>query len=443
MTSSRSLRLLSVSLVGAAAFLLLAPAAATAQSRAVVLEFGGGRNGAQARRAVVAALDGVVEIVPLESVEAAARAQRVDLATPEGAGAAARAAGAELVISGEVTGRARRARTRLVVRDVSGRELASRQAGPPFGRPAQRALGDEAITMVQEAQNALARSSGGSTSAGGDTGGDTGDTNADDDADGDADDDDADDDDADDDDAEDSDRTPGAAPLFRALAGLDVRTRSAEVATDDGGTRGYDAGVYPELMIALELRPLAHVDGIASGLLLSVEAAHSLGLSSQLEGVAETFGSSSLRIGGALGWLIPFADGAVALGPVLGGGLESFAIDANGVFASTRYTYFRMGLAGRIVIAEDLLALGVSAGYRLVFGVGDIATAFGETGSAYGLDVQAELGGALDLGFAYALRVGYQSYGLSFEGGPGSIAQGVDGSDSALRIQLLVGWQFN
>jgi len=439
MTSSRSLHLLSVSLLGAAALLLLAPAAASAQGRAVVLEFGGGRNGAQARRAVVAALDGVVEIVPLESVEAAARTQRVDLATPEGAGAAARAAGAELVISGEVSGRARRARTRLVVRDVSGRELASRQAGPPFGRPAQRALGDEAITMVQEAQNALARSGGGTTSAGNDSSGNTGETDADDNPE----EEEANEEDDDDADADDSDRTPGAAPLFRALAGLDVRTRSANVATDDGGSRGYDAGVYPELMIALELRPLAHVDGIASGLLLSVEAAHSLGLSSELEGVAEAFGSSSLRVGGALGWLIPFADGAVALGPVLGGGLERFAIDDNGVFASASYTYFRMGLAARIVIAEDLLALGVSAGYRLVFGVGDLATAFGETGSAYGLDVQAELGGALDMGFAYALRVGYQSYGLAFEGGPGSIAQGVDGSDSALRIQLLVGWQFN
>lgn len=432
MPSPRPLRIVIAVILGAALALSFAPTFAAAQGRAVVLEFGGGRNGAQARRAVVASLDGVIEVIPLETVEQAARTQHVDLSSAEGAGAAARAAGADLVISGSVSGRGARARTRLVVRDTAGRELASRRAGPPFGRQAQSALGDQAITMVQEAQNALARSGGGASADGGRDGGggayasDTGEPGGD---------------GEDEEEGEAGDRTPGAAPLLRALVGLDARTRSAEVTLDDRGTRGYSAGLYPELMLAVELRPLAHSKGAVSGLFLGIEAAHSVGLSSALEGMTDTLGSSSLRFAGAIGWLVPFADGAVAIGPVLGGGIDGFTLDANTVFASSSYGYLRFGLGARIVLAGDALALGLSAGYRLVLGVGELAAAFGESATAYGLDVRAELGGALDVGFAYALRAGYESYGLGFEGGPGTLGQGVDGSDSALRVQLLVGWQ--
>lgn len=434
MTSSRPLRVLTALLLGSALALLFAPALGAAQARAVVLEFGGGRNGAQARRAVVAALDGVVEIVQLEAVERAASAQHLDLTSADGAGAAAREAGADLVISGSVTGRGRSARTRLWVRDTSGRELASRRAGPPFGRPAQSALGDEAITMVQEAQNALGRTAGAGASTGTGGVGEGGDEYAEPPGDGEG---------GDGDEVDEGERTPGAAPLLRALVGLDARTRNAEVALVDGGTRGYNAGLFPELMLAVELRPLAHAEGVISGLVFGIELGHSAGLSSQVEGMTATLGSSSLRFTGTLGWLIPIGDGMVALGPVLGGGIDNFALDANTIFASSSYGHLRIGIAARIVLAGDALALGLAADYRLVLGIGDLAAAFGATGSAYGLDARAELGGALDLGFAYALRVGYESYGLSFDGGAGSIGEGVDGSDSALRVQLLVGWQFN
>ena len=87
------------------------------------------------------------------------------------------------------------------------------------------------------------------------------------------------------------------------------------------------------------------------------------------------------------------------------------------------------------------LALGVSAGYRLVLGTGDLAAAFGADGSAYGLDARAEVSGALAVGLSYALRLGYERNGLAFTGGAGALAEGTDGADSALRVQLLAGWQ--
>ncbi len=146
------------------------PSAAAAQSSAVVLEFEGGRDGAQARRAVVAGLEGAFPLVPLGDVEEAARTSGLDLTSPADAGRAAESAGAALVLSGAVTGRGRRARTTIVVRDVGGRDLAVREAGPPFGRPAQRALGEEALALVREAEMALApsRSARGSEPGGND-----------------------------------------------------------------------------------------------------------------------------------------------------------------------------------------------------------------------------------------------------------------------------------
>lgn len=413
------LALLGCSLVG----LTLAPSRAAAQTRVVVLEFGGGRYGAQARRAVVSALEGVVSIVPLERVEQAAQAQRADLATPAGAGAAARAEGAVLVVAGEVTGRERRARTRLVARDTAGRELASRTSGPPFGRPAQTALGAEAVAMVREAESALARETAAREAEARDAAreaqGPTAPT------------------------PDPAERThpAGAAPLFRALLGVDARTRSAAVTLTDGGTRGYSAGPFPELMVALELRPLARSGGAASGLCFGVEAARSVALSSTLDSARGALSTSSLRVAATAGWLFSLADGAVELGPALGGGLDAFTVDANVVFPSTSYAYLRGGLAARFVLLGDALALGVSAGYRLVLGTGDLATAFGADGSAYGLDARAEASGALAVGFSYALRLGYERHGLAFTGGAGTLAEGTDGADSALRVQLLAGWQ--
>jgi hypothetical protein len=425
------LRLLRIPALACLATLLL-PAIAAAQTSVVVLEFGGGREGAQARRAVVAGLEGAYTLVPLDDVEEAARSGGLDLATPEGAGRAAESAGAALVVGGGLTGQGRRVRTTLVVRDIEGHELATRETGAPFGRPAQRALGEAALELVREAEAALARLRSAQRGPAPDAGSDaaiaptvdaepTTDTDA---ATGD-----------------DGDTVPGAVPFFRALVGVDLRTRVAEIATADRGSRGYDGGLYPEAMVALELRPLARAGGIASGLVLGLEGAHSVGLSSEVIGGSGTLSSSSLRAAGQVAWLFATRDAVFAAGPVLGGGYDAFTLAENAVFASSGYGYARAGVAARLAIAGDALSLAVAAGYRLVFGVGELATAFGADGSAWGFDARAELAGALGFGLSWAARFGYERYGLSFEGGAGTLGEGVDGSDAALRTQLLVGWQ--
>ncbi len=194
-------------------------------------------------------------------------------------------------------------------------------------------------------------------------------------------------------------------------------------------------------MVALELRPFARLGGLASGLLVGLEGAHSVGLSSEIAGAGATLASASLRLAGQVGWLFATRDEVFAAGPVLGGGYDGFSLEANDVFASSGYAYARAGVAARVVLAGDALALGVGAGYRLTFGTGDLAAAFGTDGTAWGLDVRGELSGALGFGLSYAARVGYERYALAFEGGPGTLAEGRSGSDAALHLQLLVGWQ--
>jgi hypothetical protein len=410
---------------------MLLPALAAAQTSLVVLEFGGGREGAQARRAVVAGLEGSYSLVPLGDVQEAARTAGLDLATPEGAGRAAESTGAALLVGGGLTGQGRRVRTTLFVRDIAGRELATREAGSPFGRPAQRALGEAALALVREAEAELTRLRSEQRGPVRDAG-----VAAETDTPVEA----APPTDVEDDDEDDTETVPGAVPLFRALVGVDLRTRVASITTTDGGSRGYDGGLYPELMLAVELRPLARSGGIASGLVIGLEGGHSVGLASEVVGAMATFSSSSLRAAGQVAWLFATRDAVFAAGPVLGGGYDAFALEENTIFASSGYAYARAGGAARIAIAGDALSLGVAAGYRLVFGVGELATAFGTEGSAWGFDARAELAGALPFGLSWAARFGYERYGLSFTG-PGALGEGVDGSDAALRTQLLVGWQ--
>jgi hypothetical protein len=424
-------RLLRIPALACLATLFL-PVIAAAQTSVVVLEFGGGREGAQARRAVVAGLEGAYTLVPLGDVEEAARSGALDLATPQGAGRAAEAAGAALLVGGGLAGQGRRVRTTLVVRDNEGHELATREAGAPFGRPAQRALGEAALELVREAEAELARLRSAQRGPAPDAANAAAvappvDAVLPADAETDADD--------------EHDAVPGAVPFFRALVGVDLRTRVAEIATADRGSRGYNGGVYPELMLAVELRPLARAGGLASGLVVGLEGAHSVALSSEVIGASGTLSSSSLRAAGQVAWLFATRDAVFAAGPVLGGGYDGFTLAENAVLASSGYGYARAGVAARLAIAGDTLSLGVAAGYRLVFGVGELATAFGAEGSAWGFDARAELAGALAFGLSWAVRFGYERYGLSFEGGAGTLGEGVDGSDAALRTQVLVGWQ--
>jgi hypothetical protein len=434
-------------LVGLGAAFL--PAPAWAQTRAVVLEFAGGRDGAQARRAVVEGLAGVVTVVPLDDAEAAARQVRASLTTPAGLEAAARATGARVFVSGGVRGRARRARTTIRITDASGRELATAESGPPFGRIGQQAVGDDASRAMQRALARLVeeqepgrRGSGGRGTDGGGGGGDGGAggrggsrEDGDDGSGGDRDDEGG-------GARRDGSRrgsASGGPPLFRALAGLDLRTRAASLALADGGTRGYDAGLYPELMLALLLHPLASSEGIARGLYVALEGGRSVGLSSEVPGEAETIGSSSLRVHGAVGWAFDLG-GVLSLGPELGGGYEAFSLDENTVFASSAYGLLRLGAFVRVRVLDDVLGLGFSGGYRAVLGLGALGTAFGAGGGGSGFDVRVDLGGALDVGFSYALRVGYERVGLSFERATGTLGEALDGSDAAVRVQALVGW---
>lgn len=405
---------------------------ARAQTSAIVGPFGAGRDGAQARRAVTGALEGVVAVASRDAVTQAARDAHESPTSEAGLLAAARVLRVELVVTGMVIGRGGRARTTIIVTSAEGRELARTVVGPPFGRIGATAVGNAAITVVQEAQNELARQRQMTDSH----------------------------------QAwptpaplpppppDPSIRPTGAPPWVRVLAGVDIRTHDAWVFLTGGGTRAYSAGAYPELGASLEIHPLNGLGSAGAGLYVRGDGGVSVGLKSEDPsdpGVAVA--TTTWRLGGALGYLGLVADGIVGLGGSLGIGVDRFSIADNTIYPSTMFTFFRAGLDARFALVRDLFVLGVGGGYRVVLGTGGlddpcdpgappscIDTAFGVSASS-GYDVRVELSGALPIGFTWALRFAYERFDHTFSP-PGYLGSGDSGSDETLRFGAFGGWSF-
>jgi hypothetical protein len=200
------------------------------------------------------------------------------------------------------------------------------------------------------------------------------------------------------------------------------------------------------------VHPLTRGGGPLAGLFAQLTGALALGLSSVDERDPMNpdddveIGTSVLRWLLAAGYLHRL-DSGLALGGSLGFGVDSFSLDTNDIMASSSYSHLRLGVLGRLpVMEEDAydLAVQLDAGLRFVLGTGDLAPFFAESAGATGLDIMASIGGALDMGLAYALRLGFLHYFLSFEGdalSPANTAN--DGTDSAFILVVSAGWRLD
>lgn len=402
-----------------------AQAASAQQRTGVVLDFGG-RAGSQGRRAVVGALTGDVRLLPQSSVRSRADGLGADLDTPGGRAQVAEAMDLDLIVGGQVTGRGRRARTTIIIYDATGEEVARQEAGSPAG-PGRRRVGQAAREALQQALGTIDEREASDRQheiSAEERGGGYDDEGYE--------------------DEEEEEEEPGErapVPILEAMVGFGGRSRNATIDLEAGGAREYSipSFLFSELSARVLLHPLAKSGGIVSGLFGLVTFFHSIGLGSE-DAMGNAIGTSALRFSADVGLFAPL--GGVSFGGSLGLGYDAFLLDANDTMSSAQYTYLRPGLVFAVPFMDDTLGLQLDAGLRIGLGAGDLAPMFGTSASAFGFDLMASLGGALEMGFAYALRVGYVSYSLSFDGmGAMAANTATGGSDGYLVVTLNAGWQ--
>ena len=241
------------------------------------------------------------------------------------------------------------------------------------------------------------------------------------------------------------------APILNVLGGAGGRIRNIEVNVDDGAggtaTRTYESGLYLDIVFRLELRPLARHDTEAlRGLALEADADFGIGLETQTPGSTATLSTKAWRILGQVGYFHSF--GKPELGGLIGVGFDKLDLEDNGTFPSVRYLFLRLGPAFRYVFIERMLHLRVDAGFRWAFSYGELADTFGEA-TGFGFDAGVTVGGELDVGFSYALRVSTDFFKPQFGAFPGGTlpglpgaAQGRDGTDLSFNFHAMVGWAF-
>ncbi len=399
-----------------------------------VLEFSG-RRSAATRSAVVDGVSNDLELVAESDVETVAERLGADLATPQGIAAVATELGLSLVITGELSGSGRRARATIRIYDVEGTELGMREIAAVSGRRNQSEAEEagaqlvrDAISQVEQREaDRLAEQQAAADAA------------------------------RDRVQQEERERpretapppqqtTQRAHPFITLYGGITIRTRDAEITREALSAATY-SNAYPELTIAAELRPFA--DGALAGVIAQAELAYGLFLSSvdatnrdMTTGEATPIDSTtSYHFGLNAGYLLGL--GAIELGGTVGFGYDVFALSENTIMGSAKYPHLRIAPMVRIAIIPRLLEAQVDLALRLCFGTGDIATRYAANSSALGFEALAGVAGTLDFGLSYAIKFGYVGYSLSLDGMPQATQpQGIDGSESALRVMLLAGYSF-
>lgn len=251
---------------------------------------------------------------------------------------------------------------------------------------------------------------------------------------------------------------PPAAPddglaVFSAVVGAAVRNRDAAVQLGSGGERTYASGPYPEIAVALEVRPFANDTHLGRGLFLRGAFGHSLGLGSTREDPACESASppaecsvdtNFFRWAADLGWLLPLGD-AGELGVGFGVAYDGYHLADNVVLPTAEYLALRPLARARVRMLREALVLDLEVAYRAVLGVGELASSFGDRTTAHGVDAGIGIGGNLlpvaDLGLTWALRFDWVGYFLAFAGSANDVP-GTSGSESALRATFLIGWSF-
>jgi hypothetical protein len=241
------------------------------------------------------------------------------------------------------------------------------------------------------------------------------------------------------------------APHVLLLAGAGGRVRTVEIDIEDGaggtGTRKYESGVYLDIVFRLELRPFARnaAKGLR-GLALEADGAFGVGLETRPPGSSTPLDTKAWRVLGQLGYFHRFENGE--LGGLVGVGFDRLEIETNGTIPSIDYLFLRLGPAYRHFFIGRLLYLRVDGGFRWPFSYGQLEDAFGNT-KGFGFDAALMLGGELDVGFSYGARLSFEYFKPQFSGfsagvplEPPAAAEGRDATDLGINFHAMVGWAF-
>lgn len=469
---------------------LVAPVARaqTSPVRAIVLSFEGWRA-EQARAAVAAAIGREYTLVTEEEAIFAAARIGADVSTPEGMAAVVQHLAIDLVVGGSVAGTGRRSSTTIFVLDRNGNELATATAPGPAGRTtdgpiAAAALGacaralealrpspqpepqprpeprveptrpvepEPPMRSIEDIENERPGQSRQSRAERWDP---------------------------------ERDESRGGEragrwnqPLFRGLAQLDFRNRSALIRPVNAAAEpGNFADFYPQLGLVLETRPMAGSDDALRGLYGRLDFWFSAGINyySNLDEQPLPLQVFGVEVG--LGYAGTIAEAVELIGTV-GFGYDTYTLTLPAMpsdldLPSTAYPYIPITVQGRIrLLPSDVsdvdLHLEALVGPRIVLGGGGIAgtpetndyfqprsglacgtgmptaACNGDFGAVSGaaLNVQAGLGLIVNPGFSAALRFQYVNYFLGFSGGSGT-RQAASGTDESIHFQILAGWSF-
>jgi hypothetical protein len=435
---------------------------APAPLRTVVFPFEGPRRESRRARILVAqAVDGTLEVVGRDELRAAIDEFQIDIEREDAAMELATVVAAPIILVGEVTGRGGRATTTIIAVDANNEELGRREAGSPLSRrgrgeieAAAQELALEAgfvyeerrrqqLEAARQAEIEAARQAELDEELLDEMGVAEGEPGAD----------------GDDADGGEGPANPSLYPLVQVTGGLTFRNRTVDI--DRTGPTGtavlpvqYDVpGLFPELSLHIEVRPLNGQGAIPAGFVTWLDFAVALGLESETEPPdSEQLDTSAFRVEGGVGYLYPV--GIFQAGVNLGVGYDAFDLEENQILPSTEYTYLRIGLDGRLRLVDGIVEPRIFFGYRLVLGVNDELTdAFGSDTTATGLDVGAGVAGVIWEGLTYLVRFDYVRWNLSFDGVP-AVDRGVedpmdlmaprgrDGTDDGIRITAHLGWSF-
>lgn len=408
-------------------------------TRMVLYPFDGPRRTAlRARDVVEQAIGESVMLVSAEEIRAAIRDFEIDLDREDAHLELATVVAAPMVFMGEVT----RDGTELVVVDANGEPLGTRTAPSPRSPAGRQGIADAARELVVEASLMLEQRRAAQLEAArqaqveaarqaeidqelleemGVAG----------------------------DEEEALDDIP-RYPMLQALVGLTFRNRNVTIARE--GLMGqpavdaaYEIGLFPELTLRVEARPLVASGPIPGGFVLWFDGGIGFGVRTETEGPeSQELDTTVFHVEGGAGYLYPIDVFQVGVNVALG--FDAYQLAANDILPTTNYGYLRVGLDGRLTILRGAVEPRVFLGYRIVVGANDDFTdRFGSESTLGGLDVGAGVGGVMLGGLTYLLAFEYVRWNLSFSGDPaeeGVLTRGLDGSDDGIRIRLQAGWSF-
>jgi hypothetical protein len=437
--------------------LWLGAASVQAQKPKVVVMDYTGNDGAKARVQVVRGLRDKVTFETRSAGKKVLAAEGQKLSSVAGRAAIAEGLGVDYVVWGRVRGRGSSARAEIRISGPEGREITSRDAGPPGQskgnariQKASRAVLAKAMTAAAPSGAVAATTAAAATPVALDEiritleeprpAYNTDESKP-----------------------EESPKktektsknprtdTEPTAPILNLVGGAGGRVRNIDVNIDDGAagtaTRTYDSSIFLDIVFRLELRPLAkhEIKGLR-GLALEADADFGIGLEARTLGSSATLNVKTWRILGQLGYFHPF--GKHELGGLIGIGYDELDIEDNGSLPSIAYLYLRLGPAYRYFFIERLLYLRVDGGFRYPFSYGDLSDTFGPA-KGFGFDAALTVGGELDVGFSYAMRLAFDYFKPQFSGFSGGgvpplpgAAQGRDATDFATSFHAMVGWAF-